>query len=76
MSNPTHTIIGDLDYVSGHLRYGQLELKLSDSEIEDFDKLSKEEQIEWLKDEGDLIVNDYEVSDYGDVYQIRKIINV
>jgi hypothetical protein len=44
-------ITADYDYVSGHLRYGHLELELND--------------------EGELIIDDFEVNDRGDLGKIE-----
>ena len=65
-----HTIYGDLDYVQGHLRYGYLELHLDDEAFEEFKSMSEEEQKAYLNDNGNLIVDSYEVDDWGDIIDI------
>ena len=65
-----HTIFGDLDYVQGHLRYGHLELHLDDEAFEEFKSMSEEEQKAYLNDNGNLIVDSYEVDDWGDIIDI------
>lgn len=61
-----------VDYVAGHLRYGHFEAEI---EIPD-DKLNDEDWIiKAVRDEGELIVDDYEVDGYGDctLGEMRKI---
>lgn len=64
-----YRIIGNLDYVQGHLRYGHFELYV-DKEI--WDNMSKDEQEEYIRDYGDLIVDDWSINGYGDIYEIVK----
>lgn len=65
-----HTIYGDLDYVQGHLRYGYLEMELNDEDFEKFKSMPEEEQKAYLNDNGNLIVDSYEVDDWGDIIDI------
>lgn len=65
------TIIAQTEYICGHLRYGHFELDLSDEDYEKFKTLSKEEKDEWITGEGNLIIDDFELDDYGAL----KIIN-
>lgn len=51
------------DYVQGYLRDGYYNLELSEEDYEKFKSLSKEEQIDWIKDCGDFIVTSYRVED-------------
>lgn len=64
------TIIANIDYIVGHLRYGHFELNLTDEEYLKFISLSKEEQENWVRD-GELIIDDYRVDDYGDITSIE-----
>lgn len=64
------TIIANIDYIVGHLRYGHFELNLTDKEYSKFISLSKEEQEDWVRD-GELIIDDYELDDYGDITSIE-----
>lgn len=66
-------IIAGIDYLNGYLKYGHFELDLNESELEEFKNLSKEEQLEWIKDNGDLIVDNYELNDYGDIIDIEIV---
>jgi hypothetical protein len=55
-----------VDYVQGYLRYGHFEIT-----IDSPTKLTKEEIVEIAKKDirfnGELIVDDYSVEDYGDL---------
>lgn len=57
-------LTADVEYVDGYLKYGHKELVLSDRDYETFKTLPDNEKEEWLK-EGDLIVDDYEINDWG-----------
>jgi hypothetical protein len=63
-------IIADLTYLQGHLREGHLELLLSDNQYEEFKKLSIEEQQNKLREEAQVIADDYEVDDIGCIEDI------
>lgn len=65
------TVKGYLDYVGGHLRYGHFEAKLADDEYEAFCKMSKDDQIDYLFEAGELIIDDFEVNEYGDMTEIE-----
>lgn len=65
-----HTIFGDLDYVQGYLRMGHLEMELNDEDFEKFKSMPEEEQKAYLNDNGNLIVDSYEVDDWGDIIDI------
>jgi hypothetical protein len=64
-------IIADVDYVTGHLRYGHWELELSDKDYNEYKNLSEEDKISWIED-GNFIVDDYEVDDIGTITEIRE----
>ena len=57
-------IILNCEYVQGYLRYGHFELELNDNDYKEFKALSKEEQLEQIKFNGDLIIDSYRVDDY------------
>ena len=57
-------IVLKCDYVQGHLRHGHFELELDDKDYKEFEALSKEEQLEQIKSDGDLIIDSYKVDDY------------
>lgn len=63
-------VTAEVDYVIGHLRNVHYEVKIPDEEAEDFKKLSKEEQIEYIESEGTLIIDDYCINDCGDITDI------
>jgi hypothetical protein len=60
-------VIGNLDYVQGYLKYGHLELEI---DKEEWSKMSKENQEEYLIDCGELVIDDWEVNDRGDLNDI------
>jgi len=64
-------IIADVDYVTGHLRYGHWELDLSDKEYEEYKNLSEEDKISWIED-GNFIIDDYRIYDIGTITEIRE----
>ena len=67
-----YLVYAPVDYVMGHLRYGHFEAEI---EIPD-DKLNDEEWIlEMVREEGELIIDDFEVDGYGDIElgEVRKI---
>lgn len=55
----------------GYLRYGKILLELTDEEYEKFCNLSESEQEEWLREDGDFELTDYELNDKGDIYDIK-----
>ena len=55
-------ITQDLNYVQGYLRYGHKELEI---EQEKWDWMSEEERREYFNDCASVVVDDYEVEDYG-----------
>lgn len=63
-------VTANLDYIQGHIRRGHIELFLTDEELLAFKSLSKEEQEDWIHDEGEIIVDDYYLSDYGEINSI------
>jgi hypothetical protein len=64
-------IIADVDYVTGHLRYGHWELELSDKEYEEYKNLSEEDKVSWIED-GNFIIDDYRIYDIGTITEIRE----
>ena len=57
-------IVLNCDYVQGYLRYGHFELELDDKDYKEFKALSKEEQLEQIESDGNLIIDSYRVDDY------------
>ncbi len=64
-------IIADVDYVTGHLRFGHWELKLSDEDYNEYKNLSEEDKISWIED-GNFIIDDYRIYDIGTITEIRE----
>ena len=65
-------ITADLEYVSGNLRHGHLEMELSGDDIDKWNSSSREEKEEWISDAGDLIVDDFNVNDRGSIEDISE----
>lgn len=57
-------IVLNCEYIQGHLRYGHFELELNDKDYKEFKALSKKEQLEQIKSDGNLIIDSYRVDDY------------
>lgn len=66
------TIIANIDYVTGHLRYGHYKLKLSDKDYKAYKNLSDEDKISWIEDDGEFIVDDYRIDDIGNITEIHE----
>lgn len=64
-------VTADCDWIIGHTRFGHWELNLTDAEYEKFKNLSENEQIKYIKSEGDLIVDDYEIDEYEEPTNIQ-----
>lgn len=63
-----YEVTAGLDHVSGYLRGGYLSLKLSEEELKGFNAMCKQDQEEYLSEAGELVVDDWEVNDYGDIF--------
>lgn len=66
----SYTVSAQYDYVSGYLRYGHKEMTLNEEEFLKFKDLSKKDQLEWLVEEGEIVIDDFEVNDYGELEEI------
>ena len=67
-----YLVYAPVDYVIGHLRYGHFEAEI---EIPD-DKLNDEEWILYMvREEGELIIDDFRVDGYGNIElgEVKKI---
>lgn len=59
-------VIADADWINGHLEFGHYDLYLdSPEELEAFKKLTPKEQAQKVLDEGDLIVDGYDIDEYA-----------
>lgn len=59
---PKIKLTQELDYISGHLRYGHLELVV---DADKWNDLSEEEKKAFFEDNAYIVVDDYEVEDHG-----------
>lgn len=64
-------VTADCEYICGHLRYGHWELNLTDSEYDKFCNMSESEQESYVRDMGDLVIDDYSVDDLGEPTNIQ-----
>lgn len=59
-------VIADADWINGHLEFGHYDLYLdSPEELEAFKKLTPKEQAQKVLDEGNLIVDRYDIDEYA-----------
>jgi hypothetical protein len=65
-------IIADVDYVTGHLRYGHWELELNDEDYRGYKNLSEEDRIAWIEEDGNFIIDDYRIDDIGTITEIKE----
>jgi len=56
----------DLGKVRGHY-----EAYLADEDLENFNSFSEEEKIEWIEEYGEIIIDDFSISDRGELYDIE-----
>lgn len=61
-------VTANLDYVSGYLRYGHVELGF---DREEWESLTTEEQIEMLESEGEVVIDDFSLEDRGAIVSIN-----
>lgn len=54
--------------LSGYLKWGRIVAYVEDDE--GFESLSEDEQKEWLIDHGTIMVDDYEIEDFGEIDDI------
>lgn len=65
------TVCADLKYLTGHLRYGHIELPMDEKEYKEYETYTGKEKEKYIIENGDLIIDDYEVNDYGPISNIR-----
>lgn len=61
-------LIGDIDYIQGHLRYGHYEVEVDELFVKNS---TKKQLIEYIQDNGELIVDDYSIEDHGGINEVR-----
>ena len=66
-----YRIEAKVDYVTGYLRTGHFELFLNEESYSEFKGLSENEQHQWIKEGGNLELDDYELNDTGDITDIK-----
>ena len=65
------TVYADLKYLMGHLRYGHFELQMDEEEYKEYESYTDKEKEEYIMENGDLVIDDYEVDDYGPISDIK-----
>lgn len=65
------TVHARVEYLMGHLRYGHFELQMDEEEYKEYKSYTDEEKEEYIMENGDLVIDDYEVDDYGPISDIR-----
>lgn len=60
----------NIDDLRGYLELGHYELDLSSEELEKFKKLNREEQLEWIEDEGYIVVDSYDIQECNKLGEI------
>lgn len=65
----------ELDYVTGHLRYGHFDALIPEDKIEAFKNADKYEKEEMIREYGDLEIDDYRVDDFecGSIEAFEKV---
>lgn len=61
-------LIGDIDYISGHLRYGHYEVEVDEKFVLNS---NKQQLIEYLENNGEIIIDDYRMEDHGSITDVR-----
>jgi hypothetical protein len=64
-------VLADIDYLIGHLRYGHYELTLNDAQFKEFENYTDSEKKEYIRDNGELVLDDYSVDNIGDIVSIN-----
>lgn len=64
-------VTAGIEYVTGKIKYGHYEVYIPDDAIEVFKQMSREEQIEYIEDNGDILIDNFEIGDYGDITEIN-----
>lgn len=65
------TIYAEIEYLMGHLRCGHFELQMDEEEYKEYETYTDKEKEEYVFENGDLIIDDYEVDDFGHISDIK-----
>lgn len=68
-----HVITAYPDYIQGYIRSGYYELWLNDEQLEEFNKLSEEDKLDYIQDNGELEISDTRIEEVGPIssYEIN-----
>lgn len=58
-------LVASCDYISGHLRGGTIQLDLRGDEVDEFNKLSEKDKLDYIENNGELNVEDWRVNDFS-----------
>lgn len=64
-------VTANIEWLRGDLRYGHYEVDIPEEEEEKFKQMSREEQIEYIEDNGHIFIDDFQIDDYGDITDIN-----
>ena len=66
-----YRIVAELDYAAGYLRTGHYEVCVSGAELKEFCNMSRAEKEEFIGDNGEMVIDDYDINDHGDIGDIK-----
>ena len=64
-------VTANIEQIQGHLRYGHYEVFVPGEEEDAFKLLSREAQIEYIEDNGHIVIDDFTIEDYGEITNIK-----
>ena len=64
------TVTAQIEYICGSLRTAHREIDLTKEELEKFELMSLEEQKEYLEEEGEIVIDDFRIEDFGETMDI------
>jgi hypothetical protein len=64
-------VLADIDYLMGYLRYGHYELTLNNEQFKEFENYTDSEKKAYIRDNGELVLDDYSVEDIGGIVSIN-----
>ena len=71
MSENKTKVTAKCSYIQGHIRYGHFDMFLTDEQLKEFKALDCDKQKNYIRELGELIVDDYEIDDYDDPSNIK-----
>ena len=65
------TITAEIEYLTLRKVRAHYELYVPDEELDTFNELPRKIQEERIKDDGEIVVDDFSIDDIGDIYEIN-----